>query len=48
MRQLLLTAALTIAGWTPAHAAPVYLNDIAVLDTNSNFVWLELTKRRVA
>jgi len=40
MRQLLLTATLTMAAWTPAHATLVYLNDIEVLDTNSNLVWL--------
>jgi len=40
MRQLLLTATLMIAAWTPAHATLVYLNDIEVLDTNSNLVWL--------
>jgi|GEM_PF-4653183 len=40
MRQLILALVMSAATVAPAHASLVYLNDIEVLDTNSNLVWL--------
>jgi len=40
MRQLVLGLVLSAATVAPAHASLVYLNDIGVLDTNRNLVWL--------